>query len=625
MDEAKRSSLLKEAQNHVQQVRKTIERQLPEIQIQVKRWQTLIKSPLDSDDKSGISDKFTQLAMLDMNQHKSDALEKLHPSPYFVRCEVQFNGSPSQQTVYFGKDSLTEEKIYSWVSPASILRFEDTGKFTYKLPDGRIQTGELFRKDQFMIIDGKIVFMSTESNSSERQLVYQEYLSQKKEGFMLKDIVELMEKAQDSVIRAHHKGPFLISGPAGSGKTTLALHRVAYLVQSPETAVHYPGKDIIVFVQDSSTQKYFEGLLPKLGIHNVKITTFPEWAFGILGIQDFNFTLRYGRTEKEKDLYEFAKNKILDIVNDKNFSTGNVDNIEKIYEKTLPTEFKSLFKKQIESKLLDRFDLTILLKSHFIKHDHIKIKKKVFTDRKVNGKYKVIYEDQKIEYALLIIDEVQNYMPDQINIFRSCMSQKNRAILYVGDLAQQTHLCTLRDWEMVSEVFEDKRKVELQKVYRNTKQILQYIQSLGYKVGVPEGIREGKEVKELKVKNKNEEMIYIAALSKEFPSSTIGILGKTPEYMSEFRDKFADNERVHALTINESQGVEFDIVCMVGVNKDQYIVDETDAEYDEEIIIEKARVGKDLMYVGLTRAIDEVHVLGQDSVSEIVEYLLSRV
>ena len=46
---------------------------------------------------------------------------------------------------------------------------------------------------------------------------------------------EQMEKAQDQVIRAHHAGPLVISGPAGSGKTTLALHRVAFLTQSPET------------------------------------------------------------------------------------------------------------------------------------------------------------------------------------------------------------------------------------------------------------------------------------------------------------------------------------------------------------------------------------------------------
>lgn len=67
-----------------------------------------------------------------------------------------------------------------------------------------------------------------------------------------------MEKAQDQVIRASHKGSLVIGGPAGSGKTTLALHRVAYLTQAPETSEFYPTKSIIVFVQDTGTKITFQ-------------------------------------------------------------------------------------------------------------------------------------------------------------------------------------------------------------------------------------------------------------------------------------------------------------------------------------------------------------------------------
>jgi DNA helicase IV len=619
MDEKQKASLLQEAQSHVKQVRGTIDKLRPYILEQVNKWKSLIKTPLEVNDSSGITDKFAQLAMRDLNEHKYEAMEKLYPSPYFVRCDVHFEGTPAKQTVYFGKDSLTEEKIYSWITPASLLRFEDIGKFVYKLPDGRIQRGELFRKDQFMIIDGKIVFMTTESNKQERQLVYQEYLSQKKQGFILKDIVELMEKAQDQVIRAHHKGAFLISGPAGSGKTTLALHRVAYLVQSPETAQQYPGKEIMVFVQDSSTQRYFEGLLPKLGIHNVRITTFAEWAFEVLGLKGFTYVTRFGATEKQKDLYEFAKNKVLDCIDETHFVDGSIENLMSIYESEFDDTFDEVLERQIGEKKLDRFDLTILLKAHFLKHGHITTTKKIFTDKKYKGKYKVIFERQKTEYALIIVDEVQNYIPDQITIFRSCMKERNKAILYVGDLAQQTHLCTLRDWNAVNEIFEENRKVELQKVYRNTKQILEYISSVGYKVVVPEGIREGKPVFEQQVKSVMEELAAIQEIVKSNPNLTIGILGKTPEYMTEFKKEFTGNERVHVLTINESQGVEFDIVCLVGISKNAFLVREDDPEYPAELVAEKKRVNKDLLYVGLTRAIDEVYIYCTDPVKEIVE------
>lgn len=615
MDENKKTKLLQEARDHVKKVRETIDMLKPGILEQVKRWKTLLKTPLESNDSSGISDKFSQMAMLQLNEHKAEAMEKLYPSPYFVRCDVQFEGMPSRQKIYFGKDTLTEEQIYSWIAPASLLRFEDIGKFSYKLPDGRIQRGELFRKDQFMIIDGQIVFMTTESSQEARQLVYQEYLSQKKEGFVLKDIVELMEKAQDQVIRAHHKGPFLISGPAGSGKTTLALHRVAYLVQSPETTHLYPSSEILVLVQDKSTQQYFEGLLPKLGIHNVRITTFAEWAFEILGLQDFTFISRYGTSEKEKDLYEFAKNKVLDTLDDTHFDDGSVANLHKIYAENLEEEYHLLFDKQLSEQKLDRFDLTVLLKAHFLKHGHITTVKKVYTDKKFKGKYKVIYERQKSEYALIIVDEVQNYIPDQISIFRSCLKERNKAILYVGDLAQQTHLCTLRDWEAVNEIFEDNRKVTLHKVYRNTKQILEYIQKLGYNVAIPDGLREGKHVAEVLVQSKEEEQKYIEVIHQKNTNLTIGVLGKTPEYLNEFKENLKDKPNIHVLTINESQGVEFDIVILVGVSKELYVLDT--ALYPEELYIEKKRVNKDLLYVGLTRAIDEVHVLTTTPLTEI--------
>jgi DNA helicase-2/ATP-dependent DNA helicase PcrA len=114
------------------------------------------------------------------------------------------------------------------------------------------QSGELISKEQYMITDGKIVFMAFESLEQARELIYQEYFSQRKSSFLLPEIVEQMEQAQDKVIRAHHQGSFLISGAAGSGKTTLALHRVAYLLQSPDTAERFKTENTIVFVQDNS-------------------------------------------------------------------------------------------------------------------------------------------------------------------------------------------------------------------------------------------------------------------------------------------------------------------------------------------------------------------------------------
>jgi DNA helicase II / ATP-dependent DNA helicase PcrA len=225
-------------------------------------------------------DSMSQLTLRAMASHLSkrvNELKHLQGSPYFFRCDVKLR--EENKTIYFSKYTYPEKNIYSWVSPASVMRFEQCGPVKYEVPDIGIREGTLERKDQFLIVDGKIRFMATESMGLERELVYQEYLSQRKNSFILPEIVEQMERAQDAVIRAHHKGSFLIAGPAGSGKTTLALHRVAYLAQSPDTAQLFPSEGIIVFVQDNRTKEYFSSLLPQLGIEGVKIITFADWAF----------------------------------------------------------------------------------------------------------------------------------------------------------------------------------------------------------------------------------------------------------------------------------------------------------------------------------------------------------
>lgn len=194
------------------------------------------------------------LDLRDQGIERQEELKKLFGSPYFIRCDVVYKKTGERKTLYFAKHYFTEENIYSWVAPASVIRFEKPGPASYKLPDKTIEHVELLRKEQYMIVEGKVLFFAVEEGEKPRELIYQEHFS-RKTGFVLPEIVGVMEKAQDKVIRAHHSGPFVISGPAGSGKTTLALHRVAYLVQSPDTGEYYPGKSIIVFVQDTGTKE----------------------------------------------------------------------------------------------------------------------------------------------------------------------------------------------------------------------------------------------------------------------------------------------------------------------------------------------------------------------------------
>ncbi len=540
-------------------------------------------------------------------QQRTGELTHLKSSPYFFRCDVIFEGKESQ-TLYFARFPFTDQHIYSWVTPAATMRFEDPGPFLYQVPDGKEQRGILTRKDQFMIVDGQIRFMATESQTMGRELVYQEYLSQRKSSFILPEIVEQMERAQDQVVRAHHRGSFLIAGPAGSGKTTLALHRVAYLTQSPDTSALFPGESIIVFVQDVRTKDYFSSLLPQLGIEGVLITTFAEWALECLELDSaIGIGSRFGTDELERDEYEYAKYEALKNIRPLKALRDPFLTLTQAYESYFNGTLWKVWQSQQDKKLLDRFDITILLTVRLAQGPLTRNSTK--TTRLKNGRLKHSAIKVPISYALMVVDEAENYLAEQIHILHTCIQDSTRAMLYVGDLAQQTQLCTLRDWTGVGEDFEQHRKVVLEKVYRNTQQILEYIGTLGYAVAVPPGLRTGNKVQEYTAHSIEEELLHVTKIIENNLETVVGIMAKTPEYLIHFHHLTKKYQNVHVLTINEAQGVEFDVACLVGVHTDTFATTAKDNE--------RARVNRDLIYVALTRAMNELHILGSQSLRTI--------
>ncbi len=288
----KKEEILLVAKRHVKKVCLSLEKAGEDTVESFKRSNEIFATLSDAD-------KIVERELMRYAKKRVGEIEHLKGSPYFVCCDVIWEKETEVKRIFFGKFGFTEEEIYSWITPASSMRFENPGEVGHTRPDGQFQKARMIRKDQYMIVDGRIKFLVTETIDAPRELVYQEYFSNRKTGFVLPEILAQMEKAQDQVIRAHHRGPFLISGPAGSGKTTLALHRVAYLVQSPDLASMYARDSIIVFVQDNGTKEYFSHLLPELGIDDVLITTFSEWAFSILNF-DATYSIRVGTSESER-------------------------------------------------------------------------------------------------------------------------------------------------------------------------------------------------------------------------------------------------------------------------------------------------------------------------------------
>jgi DNA helicase IV len=539
-------------------------------------------------------------------------LTHLEGSPYFTKCEI-IDESAREQKYFFAKHEFSEQSIYSWVAPISTIRFENPGKASYKLPDGTVKTVTIKEKEQYMIVDGKVLFFSLEAEGKPRELIYQEHFTKQKSEFILPEIIAQMEKAQDQVIRASHQGPLVISGPAGSGKTTLALHRVAYLTQVPDTALLYPPESIVVLVQDNGTKNYFSTLLPSLGINDVKITTFSEWAFKILNAENYSYTERYGRNEEEKDLYEYQKLKTLRESPTPGWNKNIFTTLNTNYSKYFSDNNLRLFEKQKKDKKLDRFDLVVLLKSYFEKYGKFEIKREYQTF--VNHVLVRKTEKTLLTYSLMIVDEFQNYLPEQLQIIKSCLNEKTKSVVYVGDMAQQVKLGTIKNWEDIQETISPDRNVKLNKVYRNTKNILSFIKNLGYTVELPDGLKEGPAVVEKIINTTTEEIKHIKEFIPKYSNGSIGILAKEESYLADFKKEFADMKNIHTLTMLEAQGVEFDFVCFVGIKKESF-----DIAHNVDVlpahIEERKRMQKDLLYVALTRAITELHILGPDKLEK---------
>lgn len=546
-----------------------------------------------------------------------EALAAIAGTPYFCRCDVMTDAHDDVTTMYFGKQSYSEAKVYSWVVPAAALRFATMGPASYRTVDGSERNVQMYRKDQYVIADRKISFFATESVGSPRAIVYQEHLTRKKSGFILPEIVEQMEKAQDDVIRAHWFGPLLIGGPAGSGKTTLALHRVAYLLQAPELSEKFPQDETIVFVHDGASKAYFAGLFPELGLTGVKITTFHEWAMEMLGITRADggisrvgmFVFRFGADEQERDAFELMKAGVLKKLEELKGSIGELGKkaasdvwaiLEWCYKDVADPLFKKLFMRQRLVRSIDRFDLALLL--HMQRHTEGRIAKDVsYYDKSRTGELVRKVSRVGVSYRLVVVDEMQNWLPEELDIVRGCLDKETEAVMFVGDTRQKTRIGSIAQVDDVGIAIADDRRVVLEKVYRNTRQIVEYCVRRGYDVHVLAGLAEGPEVSEV-VANDTQDVVRVCKEMYERIESgqTLGVITFSPERREEFM-ALTEMGGVHVVTVHEAQGLEFDSVVV--------IEEVAERVFDGDGGTELQRVVRDLAYVAFTRAMRELVVV----------------
>jgi len=228
-------------------------------------------------------------------EYQLRTLRRLRQSPYFGRIDfagklqdeeeegrkgVQAKGENEQSAdcIYLGIASLRDENdnnylIYDWRAPVSSLYYDyPPGPAEYETPSGTI-SGELQLKRQFVIRDGKIISMFDTGVTIGDELL-QEVLGKQSDAQM-KSIVATIQKEQNLIIRNERSRLLLVQGAAGSGKTSAALQRVAYLLYRYRGTLQ--ADQIVLFSPNPMFNSYVATVLPELGEDNMEQTTFQDY------------------------------------------------------------------------------------------------------------------------------------------------------------------------------------------------------------------------------------------------------------------------------------------------------------------------------------------------------------
>ncbi|XID93396.1 RNA polymerase recycling motor HelD [Paenibacillaceae bacterium WGS1546] len=216
----------------------------------------------------------------------SEAVERLtkqFDSPYFARIDFAERGSGEEQ-VYIGRASLIGEDgetfyVYDWRAPVSSLFYDhEPGPAAYRVPDGAIE-GELRLKRQFVIREGQMKHMFDTSETVGDEIL-QAVLSEGSDTSM-KSIVATIQKEQNKIIRDEKHRLLVVQGAAGSGKTSAALQRIAYLLYRYRETL--TSEQIILFSPNPVFKGYISRVLPDLGEANMRQMTFRELIEARLG------------------------------------------------------------------------------------------------------------------------------------------------------------------------------------------------------------------------------------------------------------------------------------------------------------------------------------------------------
>ena len=338
-------------------------------------------------------------------------------NPYFGRIDFDEKFGNTEK-IYIGKKGITstfdgKEIVVDWRAPVADLYYSATGgEAYYKAPIGIIE-GDLNLKRKFLYNEENIekVFDEVTNeiiiNGEEGYGLVDEFLKlnlEESRGKKLKEVVATIQKEQNYVIRWPKNLPIIVQGSAGSGKTTVALHRLAYLLYRYRESME--GKDILVLAPNKLFLDYISDILPTLGSNDVKQTTFQELVMNQLKIRGKIKT----KDDKLKELIEIEDNKEKQFIINSSRVKGD------LIFKTIIDRYIAL----LEGSSLEIDDILISNYVLFSKREIMRLYLKDLSNYPINKrkdeikKYLTLKLKEKIEILLIQIDKEWDFKIIQI-------------------------------------------------------------------------------------------------------------------------------------------------------------------------------------------------------------------
>lgn len=597
---------------------------------------------------------------------KRQRIGKLLGSPYFGRVDFLASDRKEADACYIGVHAFSEEEsqrnlIYDWRSPVAGLFYDfNVGEAYYLAPMGRVD-GEVTAKRQYKIKDGVMEYMIESSMNINDDILQKELSSTSDEK--MKNIVATIQQEQNRIIRNETSSELIIQGVAGSGKTSVALHRVAYLLYRHKDTLS--SSNVLIISPNKVFSDYVSNVLPELGEEMIMEVGMEELASkelrGLCHYETFNEQVEELLEHPEPDNMERIRFKARPELVQELDAYVQYAETQFFESDDIMLEQAFIPKKDIEDvyqaagglSILQRLDKTasrIIGQSRtedgerLTTADARRVKtaiRQMFRHTRMLSLYKEFYHyigrpelfklkgRNRIEYAdafpliylklrmegitplqtvkHLLVDEMQDYTPVQYAVISRLFPCKKTIL---GDSTQSVNPYSSTSLAEIKQVFPQAETIELLKSYRSTLEISNFTQRIKPNSRLIPVERHGEKPQVTRFATLAEELSGIRKLCRDFGDSKHSSLGVICKSAAQAREVFEAVKKLHAevhLLDFHSEAFHDGIIVTFahmakGLEFDQVIVPFVDAgTYRTEL-------DRSLLYVACTRAMHMLHV-----------------